>query len=309
MRGRREVQVFGASFLDLLSGALGAVIILYILVPKLTVTVEEFEAQQVLAEELARLELSIDALAGLVPGEALAELQARLEQIETARQQVEAELEARSRMIEELRRDLTALAAEHAAMTAERDEARAAQAQAEAAQAQAEAARAQAEAARAAVSEALARCEAALANCPPPGETIEGDQQFLIANLDWRTQFHDVDLHVIDPAGNEFYYAAPRFAGVPGELTLDNTCGPGFEVWQAIQPRPGTYRIYANLFSRRGSRCTATGTPQETAPFTLTVFHRNGVRSFTGTLREAGANRKALIATVVIDGEGNVEFR
>jgi hypothetical protein len=316
MRGRREVQVFGASFLDLLSGALGAVIILYILVPKLTVTVEEFEAQQVLAEELARLELSIDALAGLVPGEALAELQARLEQIETARQQVEAELEARSRMIEELRRDLAALTAEHAAVTTERDEARAAQAQAEAAQAQAEAAQARAEAAqaeadaaRAAASEALARCEAALANCPPPGETIEGDQQFLIANLDWRTQFHDVDLHVIDPAGNEFYYAAPRFAGVPGELTLDNTCGPGFEVWQAIQPRPGTYRIYANLFSRRGSRCTATGTPQETAPFTLTVFHRNGVRSFTGTLREAGADRKALIATVVIDGEGNVEFR
>lgn len=302
MRGRRDLQVFGASFLDLLAGALGAVIILYIIVPKLTVTVEEFEAQQELAEELARLDLSIEALEGLIPQDVLDELQARMERIDEARRQVEAELEAREQIIQALREEVAQLEARLSAASQERDRAEAAQAAAEAAQAQAEAQRAQA-------AEALARCEAQLAECPPPGEEIEGDQQFLIANLDWRTQFHDVDLHVIDPAGNEFFFGARRFSGFAGELTIDNTCGPGFEVWQAINPRPGTYRFYANLYSRRGNSCTATGTPEPNAPITLTVFHRNGVRSFTGTLREEGPNRKALIATVVLDGEGNVEFR
>ena len=34
MRKRRQIELFSISFLDLLSGALGAVIILYVAIPK-----------------------------------------------------------------------------------------------------------------------------------------------------------------------------------------------------------------------------------------------------------------------------------
>jgi Mg-chelatase subunit ChlD len=55
MRKRREVQLFSISFLDLLSGALGAVIILYIAVPKtpqkVDTTVEEAQARHIQEQE------------------------------------------------------------------------------------------------------------------------------------------------------------------------------------------------------------------------------------------------------------------
>ena len=38
---RKEINIFGTSFLDLLSGALGAVIILFIIVPKMSVQQQE----------------------------------------------------------------------------------------------------------------------------------------------------------------------------------------------------------------------------------------------------------------------------
>lgn len=56
MRKRREIQLFSISFLDLLSGALGAVIILYIAVPKSTqkvdTTVEEAKTRHIEEQEM-----------------------------------------------------------------------------------------------------------------------------------------------------------------------------------------------------------------------------------------------------------------
>ncbi|MFY7994650.1 MAG: vWA domain-containing protein [Bacteriovoracaceae bacterium] len=55
MRKRREIQLFSISFLDLLSGALGAVIILYIAVPKSTqkvdTTVEQAKTRHIEEQE------------------------------------------------------------------------------------------------------------------------------------------------------------------------------------------------------------------------------------------------------------------
>lgn len=54
MRKRRPVELFSISFLDLLSGALGAVIILYVAIPKKTLTVKQEDS---LVNQVAEVEL------------------------------------------------------------------------------------------------------------------------------------------------------------------------------------------------------------------------------------------------------------
>lgn len=65
---RKEINIFNVSFLDLLSGALGAVIILYIIIPKMTASEQEtlktLEALQVEAQQvgdmMSQLKNSVD---------------------------------------------------------------------------------------------------------------------------------------------------------------------------------------------------------------------------------------------------------
>ena len=70
---------------------------------------------------------------------------------------------------------------------------------------------------------------------------------FLMAMIRWDS-VADVDLHVIDPAGNEFSWRNPSFPGVPGELTIDIVEGPGVEVYEEPGARPGTFQVLYNLF-------------------------------------------------------------
>lgn len=64
MRKRRQIEVFSISFLDLLSGALGAVIILYVAIPKNQPKVEPKEdtAKEMLQVDLAISEKKIEEL-------------------------------------------------------------------------------------------------------------------------------------------------------------------------------------------------------------------------------------------------------
>ncbi len=65
----------------------------------------------------------------------------------------------------------------------------------------------------------------------------------------WNTTKQDVDLHVVDPAGKEFYYSAKTHADRPGELSEDNIVGPGTEVWEVRDAPKGKYHIYSELHS------------------------------------------------------------
>lgn len=56
MRKRREINVFSISFLDLLSGALGAVIILYVAMPKNQPPVEADPVKQMMQQDLVQLQ-------------------------------------------------------------------------------------------------------------------------------------------------------------------------------------------------------------------------------------------------------------
>ncbi|MBI1185418.1 VWA domain-containing protein [bacterium] len=98
---RKEINIFSASFLDLLSGALGAVIILYILVPKLNIPVEEFEEQKKLSEEVGKLGVAIEDIANLIPQEKLDAIKSQMEEVIAAKQALEQKIAGLQRSLEE----------------------------------------------------------------------------------------------------------------------------------------------------------------------------------------------------------------
>ena len=112
----------------------------------------------------------------------------------------------------------------------------------------------------------LAESESALVACRSQLETssgvtdrlerVEGELQdcqralrrsFMLVIASWSSR-HDVDLHVVDPAGREFYFGNRRIGGSPAALEEDNTRGPGNEVWLHPSAETGRYRVCYKLF-------------------------------------------------------------
>lgn len=79
----------------------------------------------------------------------------------------------------------------------------------------------------------------------------ERRRKFLAVMISWPGgRGDDVDLHVVDPRGNEFCYGARIHEGSSARFEEDSRHGPGNEVW--LHPNltdPGEYRIYGNLFN------------------------------------------------------------
>ena len=71
---------------------------------------------------------------------------------------------------------------------------------------------------------------------------------FVLVIASWSSR-DDVDLHVVDPDGREFYYANKRISGSAAALEEDNTRGPGNEVWLHPSADAGRYRVCYKLFS------------------------------------------------------------
>jgi len=90
---KRDINIFSVALLDLLSGALGAVIILYIIIPKIPITVEEFEEQKKLSEEVNKLGVTLDEIKDLIPGEVYDSLSAHIASIEEAKKELEQKIQ------------------------------------------------------------------------------------------------------------------------------------------------------------------------------------------------------------------------
>ncbi len=73
--------------------------------------------------------------------------------------------------------------------------------------------------------------------------------------LTWDADNTDIDLHVIDPAGEEVFYSHPRSRS-GGNLSRDFTQGYGPEVFTITRPLPGTYRIQTKDFGDRRQSLT-----------------------------------------------------
>jgi hypothetical protein len=122
---------------------------------------------------------------------------------------------------------------------------------------------------------------------------------FLVLYIRWNT-IDDVDLHVIDPSGAEFYFEHKTRPGRPGELSEDTINGPGNEVWEVRDAPSGDYRIVAHLYKVKDRR-----KPVEVQG---RVFHRDGSHAFP-SVRLGKAGESALITTIQVDADGNVMLR
>jgi hypothetical protein len=126
------------------------------------------------------------------------------------------------------------------------------------------------------------------------------EKTFLIVVIDWKTRNHDVDLHVIDPSGNEFYFEKKTFSGVPGKLSEDTTNGPGVEVWEISDAPPGTYKIYYNFYSKNGNSNSTVVSGR--------VYFRDGTKHFRRiTLTQE--KEKPLVATITVESDGQVSIQ
>lgn len=117
---------------------------------------------------------------------------------------------------------------------------------------------------------------------------------FLTVLIRWENQ-NDVDLHVIDPQGNEFYYAQPAFPGVPGELTEDVTWGPGVEVFEEADARLGTFQVVYNLYADNAGPVEVVGV----------VYSRQGRQELPRiTLNREGV--RVPVARLTVEQDGTV---
>ena len=143
---------------------------------------------------------------------------------------------------------------------------------------------------------ALQRCQAELQSCE---EKLS--KTFLAFVIQWPTREHDVDLHIIDAAGREFYYSAKTIPGRPGELSADTTSGPGVEIWEVSVAPPGEYQVLYNFFDAHGN--------SDSALVKGGVYHRDGHDRFRDRrLTRTGRPNAELVAVVTVNDDGSVDI-
>jgi len=120
---------------------------------------------------------------------------------------------------------------------------------------------------------------------------------FLAIVMRWDTDFQDIDLHIVDPSGREYYYGQPTFPGSDAVLSVDDVDGPGIEAWEISLAPAGTYRIFYNLFDRHGNGATPT--------VSGTVYYRRGSQQLPD-FRMSREMRITPVATVTVSRSGDV---
>lgn len=148
---------------------------------------------------------------------------------------------------------------------------------------------------------ALAREQARTATLQAALDNSRTQQQkaFLVVGMRWTTPGADIDLHVTDPAGHEFYWFKNNsnrrdYPGSTAELSYDMTSGPAVELWQDGAAAPGQYIV----------DYVANSLPDGyTAEVFGTVFDREGRHDLPPrTLRKAKERLRGAVLDVGNDG-------
>jgi hypothetical protein len=133
---------------------------------------------------------------------------------------------------------------------------------------------------------AVANAGGALGPTVTSTRSIAGGTGNVQVNVSWNTQT-DVDLHVVDPTGQEVYYGRTQVAS-GGSLDVDSNAGCSIDNrnsenirWGSSAPN-GTYIVRVDYWSA----CSVTGTT------TYTVVVNNGGQrtQFTGTFQRSDAD-------------------
>lgn len=118
---------------------------------------------------------------------------------------------------------------------------------------------------------------------------------FMVVIMSWSTT-DDVDLHVIDPGGREFYHGREEYPGLSeAKFEEDVINGPGNELWLHPKVTPGEYVIeyvYHTDRDRRPVRVRGT------------VLHRDGRTALPEvTLRSASPRERRRAAVLRVTAE------
>jgi len=129
----------------------------------------------------------------------------------------------------------------------------------------------------------------------------ELSKTFCVIKLEWESSYkQDVDLHVYDPAGNEFYFSKRTAPRSTASLTIDSkNVTKGAEVWIDKELNQGIYTIKYVYYSGTG--------PINIHGMVLT-------KSFTKDLpvkriSTPNSSRKIKIATITVDANGNASLQ
>jgi len=161
-----------------------------------------------------------------------------------------------------------------------------------------------------AAQQTIKECKSASASPEKSAPVCEAakDSTFLVVSIEWNAPGNfDVDLHVIDPQGHEFFWAKNNrtradYPVTDAQLSYDNTRGPGVELWQHPKADPGVYKIAYYYY----------GSPDRNAvpPVEVrgNVFYRNGRLELpTVTLLEQHIGRS--VAEVQVSSAGAVDLK
>jgi len=294
-RKKREFSIFNMSSLDLFASGLGAFILLTIIVLPYYL-----KTTPVLREEVRQCQADLTASQA-----ANQQLQQQLAACEQAREQQRQALQQANAAAEQAQ---TELQQERAQRTQVQAQLQQAQSQLQQVQAQLQSCQDQRQRLQGEVSECRS-VQGELGQCRQQQQrmasSLEQCQQqlsktFLAVVIQWPTDKHDVDLHVVDPTGAEFYFSKRTVSGRPGELSVDTTDGPGVEIWEVATAEPGTYKVYYEFYSHNGN----------SAPVQVQggVYYRDGHHRLpTKTLNRA--HEKPLVAVIEVSTDGRVTIQ
>ncbi|GIV06248.1 MAG: hypothetical protein KatS3mg016_1823 [Fimbriimonadales bacterium] len=117
-----------------------------------------------------------------------------------------------------------------------------------------------------------------------------GDPQFSLA---WNNR-NDLDLHVIDPAGNHIWYKQ-RNSPTGGELDVDANADPLRVTNQPVEniywppgsAPEGPYKVYVHHYANHGDR--------DPTPYTLRITVNGHVREFQGSLKHGEESQRITV--------------
>ena len=118
-------------------------------------------------------------------------------------------------------------------------------------------------------------------------------------SLSWHN-YNDLDLHCVDPAGEEIFFAHRMSARTGGELDIDQNARPPYILapveniyWPVGGAPPGLYRIYVVYYA---PHCETDATP-----FLARVLARGQSNYFKGTIIYTGQRERKLICNLRYD--------
>lgn len=242
---RQEINIFGTSFLDLLSGALAAVIILFIIVPKMSVeqqqALEEIEQLNVQVEELSNL---MEQIHNSVPQEVYEQIQSQIEALQQT-------IENLSEQVENLQGQLVAVQSENERLRSEVENLRQSQERIQELQQENERQR-----------QRIEELERQAQQANQNGQGISDGKVFgMNAQLGvvciW-TEDVDVDLYVKNLETGEtccFSRKVTPFGNLNEDITSRSSADDDrYELFYQSRIIPGRYQIYVNIYGGQNSR-------------------------------------------------------